>query len=136
VAVSGVGRSGVRSRFVVGWAWGVSLSLSVGCGSMRNQTISLSNDDAGRIVVAAVGDRIEVTLQTIGPGQYGNPTMSSRAVLFLDESSVGPPIPAGPTQLYRFEAIASGQADITVPHSGDPPEGPGVPAFSISVRVQ
>ncbi len=136
MAVSGVGGSGVRSCVVVAWAWGVALSLSVGCGSPLTQTISLSNADAGRIVVAAVGDRIEATLQTIGPGQYGNPTVSSRAVLFLDESSVGPFIPAGLTQLYRFEAIASGQADITVPHSGDPPQGPGVPAFSISVRVQ
>ena len=126
----------MTGRNVVAWACGAALSLSVGCGSTRHQTISLSNADAGRVVVTAVGDKIEVTLQTIGPGQYGNARVSSGAVVFLDESSVGPPVPAGPTQLYRFEAVDSGQADITVPHDGDPPEGPGVPAFSISVRVR
>ena len=126
----------MTSRNVGAWACGVALSVSVGCGSTRHQTISLGNADAGRLVVAAVNDKIEVTLQTIGPGQYGDATLSSGAVVFLDESSVGPPIPAGPTQLYRFEAVASGQADNTIPHNGDSPQGPGVPAFSISVRVQ
>jgi hypothetical protein len=71
-----------------------------------------------------------------GPGQYGNASVSSGAVVFLDESSVGPPNPGGPTELYRFDAVASGQADITVPHDGDPPQAPGVPAFSISARVR
>lgn len=126
----------MRGHPALVYACGCVLLLTFGCGSSGRQTISLNNTDTGRSVVAAVGDKIEVTLQTIGPGHYGNARVSSGAVVFLDESSVGPPIPAGPTQLYRFEAVDSGQADITVPHDGDPPEGPGVPAFSISVRVR
>jgi hypothetical protein len=59
---------------------GVSLS-TFGCGSRQNQTISLGNADAGRTLAAAVGDQIEVTLQTIGPGQYG-------------DSPEGPSVPA------------------------------------------
>ncbi len=124
----------MRSRLVVAWACGVGLS-TFACGSRPIQTISLGNADAGRTVAAGVGDRIEVTLQTIGPGQYGDPSVSSRATVFLGESPVGPPNPGGPTQLFRFEAIAPGRADITIPHTGDPPEGPAVPAFFVTVQV-
>jgi hypothetical protein len=122
-----------RATFL--WAWVTGLSLSLGCGSSGNQTISLGNADAGRTVVAAVGDTIEVTLQTIGPGQYGNPILSSGSVMFLGESPAGVQNPAGPRQLYRFEAVARGAADITIPHSGDRPEGP-IPAFAITVEVR
>jgi hypothetical protein len=124
----------VRSRLALAWVCGVALS-TLGCGSKQNQTISLGNADAGRIVAAAVGDQIEVTLQTIGPGQYADPTVSSRAAVFLGESPAGPSSPGGPTQLFRFEAIAPGRADITIPHTGDSPEGPAVPAFSVTLRV-
>jgi len=102
------------------------LEMILGCG--------MGNGDAGRRLTAAVGDTIEVTLQTIGPGHYGSPVLSSGSVVFLGESSAGPPIPAGPTQLYRFEA-ASGLADITIAHTGDPREGPAIPPFVLTVGV-
>jgi hypothetical protein len=124
----------VRCRLVVAWVCGVGLA-TFGCGSRQSQTISLTNADAGRTVAAAVGDQVEATLQTIGPGQYGDPSVSSRAAVFLGESRVGPPTPGGPTQLFRFEAIAPGRADVTIPHTGDSPEGPAVPAFSVTVQV-
>ncbi len=124
----------MRSGVVLACACGAVLS-ALGCGSRQIQTISLGNADSGRTVVATIGDQVEVTLQTIGPGQYGEPSVSSRAALFLGESSVGPPIPAGPTQLFRFEALAPGRADITIPHTGDSPGGPAVPAFSFSLQV-
>ncbi len=118
------------------WACVCGAVLSaLGCGSRQIQTISLGNADSGRTVVASIGDQVEVTLQTIGPGQYGDPTVSSHAALFLGESPVNPPIPAGATQLFRFEAIAPGRADVTIPHTGDSPEGPTVPAFSFSLQV-
>ncbi len=124
----------MRSRLVVAFVCGVGLA-TFGCGSRQSQTISLGNADSGRTVVAAVGDQVEVTLQTIGPGQYGDPSVSSHAALFLGESPVSPPIPAGATQLFRFEALAPGRADITIPHTGDSPGGPAVPAFSFSLQV-
>jgi hypothetical protein len=110
-------------------------ALLAGCGSSEGRTLSLSNADSGGTVVAAVGDRIEVTLQTIGPGQYGTPISSSVSVSFLGESSAGPPNPGGVRQLYRFEAVASGRADITIPHSGGLPQNPR-PAFAIRVEVR
>jgi hypothetical protein len=112
------------------------LLLTTGCGSSANQTLSLDNGDTGRSVVAAVGDKIEVTLQTIGPGQYGDPILSSGSVMFLGESSAGAPNPGGARQLYPFEAVASGHADVSIPHSGERPEGPVVPAFAITVEVK
>ena len=124
----------MRSRLVLAWVCGAGLS-AFGCGSRQSQTISLGNADAGRTVAVAVGDQVDVTLQTTGPGQYGDPSLSSRAAVFLGESPAGSPNPGGPTQLFRFEAIAPGRADITIPHTGDPPEGPAVPAFSVTLQV-
>ena len=123
-----------RTTFL--WAWVTSLSLTLACGTSRTQTISLGNADAGRSVVAAVGDKVEVTLQTIGPGQYGNPIVSSGSLMFLGESSAGAPNPGGARQVYRFEAIAAGRADITIPHTGDVPELWANPAFAITVEVR
>ena len=47
-------------------------------------------------MVASVGERIEVTLQTIGPGQYENIVVSSELVRFLGEASAGAPNPGRP----------------------------------------
>ena len=124
-------RRGVAFAFVLGMA----VLPAIGCGSSGHQTISLSNADSGSTVVAAVGDKIELTLQTIGPGQYGTPSSSSVSVSFLGESSPpGQPNPGGVRQLYRFAVVASGRADITIPHSGSPPQNPR-PAFAITVEV-
>jgi hypothetical protein len=98
------------------------LLLTVGCGPTASKIISLDNGNTGQSVVAAVGEKIEVTLQTVGPGQYGDPIVTSGSVKFLEESSAGTPNPGGPRQLYRFEAVSSGQANITIPHTGGLPD--------------
>ncbi|HXK09287.1 MAG TPA: hypothetical protein VMT70_06580 [Vicinamibacteria bacterium] len=125
----------MRGRAALGCVLGIGSSFVLACGSSGSQTISLGNADAGRSVVASVGDKVEVTLQTIGPGQYGDPVVSSGSVMFLGVSEAGPPIPAGATQLYRFEAVAPGPAGIAIPHTGDLPAGPATPAFTITVVV-
>ena len=125
----------MRRYATFAFALGMAVLPAIGCGSSGNQTISLNNADSGGTVVAAVGDKIEVTLQTIGPGQYGIPNSSSVSVMFLGESSPpGQPNPGGVRQLYRFEVVASGRADITIPHSGGPPQGPRL-AFAITVEI-
>jgi hypothetical protein len=113
-------------------ALGMAALPMLGCSSSERETIRLSNADSGRTVVAAVGDRIEVTLQTIGPGQFGAPSVSSGSVTFLGESSPGQPNPGGARQLYRFEVVAAGRADITIPHSGGFPQPR--PAFTLTVE--
>jgi hypothetical protein len=113
----------------------VAVLPAMACGSSGSQTISLSNADSGRIVVAAVGDKIEVTLQTIGPGQYGTATSSSAAVRVLGEAPpAGQPNPGGVRQLYLFEAVASGRASIEIPHGVSLSQDPA-PPFAITVEV-
>jgi hypothetical protein len=117
-------------------ALALSLSATVNCDSRETQTIRLQNGDSGRSVTAAVGDTIEITLQTIGPGQYGNPSVSSPSVRFLGESAAEPANPGGARQLYRFEAASTGRADITIGHTDELPAAPATPPFVIAVGVQ
>jgi hypothetical protein len=115
--------------------WMVVL-LAAGCGSSAGRIISVTNGQPGQTLVASVGDTIEVTLQTIGPGQYGDPLVSSGSLRFLGQSPAGAPNPGGPRQLYRFKAVASGQAEITIQHTRGLPQGPTPPAFTLIVKVQ
>jgi len=83
---------------------------------------SLTMADTGRTITVPVASEVDVTLQTIGPAEYGNPQLSSPSVRFLSVSYVTPPVPAGPTQLFRFEAAAQGQTTITIQSTGHSPE--------------
>ena len=107
-----------------------------GCDFSKSETISLDGSNAGQNVVASTGDRIEITLQTIGPGQYGDPSVTSGSVKFLEEKPAGLQNPGGPRQIYLFEAIRSGEAGITIPHTGGFPNGPETPSFAISITVK
>jgi hypothetical protein len=114
----------------------VIVLLSTGCSSSGSRVISVSNGQVGQSVVASVGDKIELTLQTIGPGQYGTPVVSSASLKFLEELPAGAPNPGGSRQLYRFEAVTSGQAEITIQHTGGFPQGPTTPDFTLIVKVK
>jgi hypothetical protein len=116
----------------------VSNALAVACGgtptSSTANPIDLSNVDSGKTVSAVVGQEIDVTLQTIGPGSYGAPQISSSALRFLAVSLTGAPNPGGPRQLFRFESVTQGQAEIRVPHL--PSRTPGTSApFVVVVNV-
>ena len=64
------------------------------------------------------GRTLELTLQAIGPGEYASPpSVSSPAVRWRDVELVTPAVPAGPTQRFRFEAMAPGQAVIQFHHT-------------------
>lgn len=71
-----------------------------------------------RTVSVAVNQELRIKLQTIGPGEYiSPPTVTGSALLFLKESVVGPYLPGGPTQEFRFKAVARGQAIIEFSHT-------------------
>lgn len=75
-----------------------------------------------RSLSLAVGQTLDLTLQTVGPGEYTSPPLiSSNSVRFLEVSLVTPAVPAGPTQRFRFRAEAPGHAVITFHHSGQSP---------------
>jgi hypothetical protein len=81
------------------------------------QVIQLSGEDGNKTVAAAVGQEIDVTLQTIGPGQFAAPELSSAALAFIGMSFPAVQDPGGPTQVYRFNAVSSGTAVITIRHT-------------------
>jgi hypothetical protein len=77
---------------------------------IKQRELSLNRTNDGQHLSANVGQPIVVTLQTIGGGHYDTPQISSRAIRF--ESAVFPAKqnPGGPTQVYRFTAVAEGEA--------------------------
>ena len=107
------------------YAAAVFLVAASGCG--RNPSFSgpvppgtlhdLNNGNAGQTVAVAWGDTVDITLQTIGPGEYGTPELSSPAIHFEKMLPARVILPAGPTQIYQFVARAPGMAVISIPHS-------------------
>jgi hypothetical protein len=91
--------------------------------SIKRKEVSLNRANDGQKVSAKAGQSIVVTLQTIGGGRYDTPQISSHAIRF--ESAAYPPTkeqnPGGPTQVYRFIAVAEGEAQIRIPHTGSNP---------------
>jgi hypothetical protein len=72
-----------------------------------SQTFSV---DAGR--------QVFLTLQTIGLGEFDSPpNISGDAVRFIEVIPLTPPVPAGPRQLFRFQAVQRGRAVIVFHNS-------------------
>ncbi|HEX3197177.1 MAG TPA: hypothetical protein VHR39_06420 [Propionibacteriaceae bacterium] len=95
----------------------VALAL-VGCGQGPFE----ANGIPSRTVSIEAGRELDLTLQTIGPGEYASPpSVSSAVVRFLDVQLVTPPVPAGPTQRFRFETVAPGMAVIVFHHTAQAP---------------
>lgn len=96
--------------------------LAISACNGANDTSVLIANQQGRTIGARVGQEVDITLGTVGPGQYDSiPAVSSTVVRFIDAAYVGPPIPSGPQQRFRFTAQASGVAIITFRHSGTNP---------------
>ena len=110
--------------------------FGLGCGASHARIVAVTNSDSGHSVPVAVGSEIDVTLQTIGPGQYGTPTLSSKSVRFLGVSLAGSPNPGGPRQTFRFVARAPGLAKLTIPREGGLPAGASLPVFHLTVEVR
>ena len=76
----------------------------------------------GQTLTLSVGQQLDLTVGTVGPGEYvAPPSISSTALRFLDAKVVAPHLPSGPTQLFRFQAEARGRAIVVITHSGDDP---------------
>ena len=68
-----------------------------------------------KAITATTGREIEVHLGTMGPGCYGDPSVSTDAVGFLGTMDPETHIPSGPTQIYRFKTLHDGESRITIP---------------------
>jgi hypothetical protein len=93
------------------------------------RVLSLNRANNGQRVFAKVGQPVVVTLQTICGGQYGAPQISSRSLRFESASFPAIQNPGGPTQVYRFTAVASGQVKVEIPHSN------ATANFSLTIQV-
>jgi hypothetical protein len=92
---------------------------------------TVANTDNGRLLSVGLGDEIDLTLQTIGPGQFDErPSLSSPVIVLSRVSILSPANPGGPRQLFQFTAVAAGHAVISIPHTGQNPR------FEMTVDVR
>ena len=95
----------------------IVITFLAACGSDNPVGISITGGTSRTFTVPA-GSQFSVTLQTIGPGEYSSPpALSSSAVQFRDMAGVCPCVPAGPTQSFRFLAVAPGSAIVRFTHT-------------------
>ena len=76
----------------------------------------------GETLRIAVGQELELTFQTIGPGEYESPpSISSSSLQFLDVTAFRPAPRAGLAQRFRFKGVIPGRAIVVIHHSGSSP---------------
>lgn len=98
--------------------------------------LSLSFANNGQRVSARVGQQIEISLGTVGPRQYGTPEISSPALQLVSTAQDWPPNPGGPSFVYIFQAVAEGEARVTVPViNNDPTFYTNDITFTITIGV-
>lgn len=113
------GQAVVRRQKVVGMQQGEAFdkcSFGIQEGDAP-RVLSLNRASNGQRVYAKIGQPIVITLQTVGGGQYGTPQISSRSLRFEGTSFPAIQNPGGPTQVYRFTAVAEGEAKVEIPQS-------------------
>jgi hypothetical protein len=110
--------------------------------SAKQHVLYLKSTNTGQDVDAAVGQPIQITLQTIGPGEYDSPQISSPAIRFESATFAKEQIPGGPKQIYHFRAVSEGEAQIKIRHvihvQSSVPLGhitDANPIFAVTVRV-
>ena len=75
-------------------------------------------DSRGRAFTVGVGGELEIRLQSIGPGEYRSPpAISSGAIRFREVRQAPVFVPAGATQLFRFQAVTRGRAIVVFRHT-------------------
>ena len=121
----------VRMTFLREWI-AVAAFFGAGCGL---DPVVVNNAHNGRSVEVVSGQELQILLQTIGPGQYGEPSISTGAVRFVGMSLPEAQNPGGPRQLYTFSAVRVGFATITIVHVGDV-SGQTSPTFTLLVTVK
>lgn len=93
-----------------------TLALVAACGA--DEVVAASGAE-GQPIEVSVGQELRITLGTVGPGRYASPpTLSSSALRFLDVADVGPNVPSGVTQQFRFKAVGKGRTIVVFQHTG------------------
>ena len=64
----------------------------------------------GQTLRVAVGEELDIIVQTVGPGEYESPpSVSSSSLQFLDATPIQPRTRAGLGQLFRFKGASPGR---------------------------
>ncbi len=93
----------------------VGTALTLACESRSPLEV---NGKLNTSLSVRVGEQFGIHLYTVGPGEYlSPPQLSSASLQFVDANVVPPYNPGGPTQLFRFIALAQGRTVITFQHS-------------------
>ena len=99
----------------------LSAALAFGLVACTKEPLAVQGTDSQTFEIT-VGQELDLTLGTVGPGQYEvPPSLSSTALRFLDAAFVGPYTPGGPQQLFRFKGLARGTALVVIQHSSSGP---------------
>jgi hypothetical protein len=103
----------------------------------QQPVLALDFKNNGQRLAARVGQKIEITLGTVGPKQYGDPQVSSDAIRLESVALDWPANPGGPTFIYVFEATSEGEARVEVPiiNCMDDPELAKGLGFSVTIIV-
>lgn len=102
--------------------WMFALVIGVGGGLLGCSDLLVETDGGAGTFSLQVGQELEITLHTVGGGEYRSPPqVSSGALRFLDVRVVGPYVPSGPHQRFRFAAMRSGRAIVRFHHSQQGP---------------
>jgi hypothetical protein len=104
-----------RRDFLIPWLGLIGTGLTLGCGP----DVLEANGSNSQAFSLRAGQELQLTLQTVGPGEYASPpdVSSPEVVRFLDARLVTPAVPAGPTQQFRFQALRSGETVIVFHHT-------------------
>jgi hypothetical protein len=110
---------------------GVALFGQLGCA----EKTSFDEHDNGHTASVSAGDEVDITLGFIGGSYYSGPDVSSSAVQFESASVIPPYNSGGPTVLFKFDAVASGTATISIPYTSPAPGAAAQPPFTLTVNV-
>ena len=80
----------------------------------------LTSQADGTSVSLALNQELHLLLETIGPGIYGEPAISSTGIRFEGMTFPSTQKPGGSTQLFKFRAVADTGAVLTIPHNTKP----------------
>ncbi|HEY4132429.1 MAG TPA: hypothetical protein VGM50_17595 [Gemmatimonadaceae bacterium] len=96
---------------------GLAVALvSSACAKTGIVDVSASDAIKDQTILVGVGQEVDLTIQTVGPGGYSDhPSISSNAAVFLGVEDVGLAVPAGPRVRFRFRGITRGDAVVRIP---------------------
>lgn len=107
-----------------------SLPVARADGGAGVSPVALDNPAAPARADLTAGQRLELTLRSVGPGAYTEPTVSAVALRFVESFLPRQQNPGGPTKVFVFEAVSPGTVQVSIPHSTRPD------AFHLTVTIR